>query len=72
MPHMPQEPGFLEHPPPPGAGPGELEDPAVLLAKVENFLASFFEPQCGQGVPCHLEERTRISLSLPHCSQANS
>ena len=32
-------------------------------AKTDNFLASFFEPQCGQGVPSHFEDRTSTSLS---------
>ena len=46
-----------------GASPPELE------AKTESFLLSFFEPQSGHGVPFQLEERTRTSLSLSHCSQ---
>ncbi len=49
----------------------EHEDsaPATLEAKVENFLASLREPQCGQAVPFQEVERTRISLSRTHFSQ---
>jgi hypothetical protein len=50
-----------------GAGLGAV--PAVAEAKVENFLASFVEPQCGHFVPFQSRERTRISLSASHCSQ---
>jgi hypothetical protein len=46
-----------------------LVAPAVADAKVENFLASFVEPQCGHFVPSQLLERTRISLSCSHFSQ---
>lgn len=41
-----------------GIGP---ELPATAGAKVDNCLASFFEPQCGQGVPFQLLERTNNS-----------
>ena len=51
---------------------GSEPAPAVLEAKTENFFDSFFEPQCGQGVPCQSLERTRISLSFSHFSQWNS
>jgi len=53
-----------------GAGLGAA--PAVAEANVENFLASFIEPQCGHLVPFQSRERTRISLSVSHCSQWNS
>ncbi len=43
--------------------------PAVAEAKVENFLASFVDPQCGHFVPLHSLERTRISLSRSHFPQ---
>jgi hypothetical protein len=46
--------------------------PALAEAKVENFLDSFFEPQCGHSAPFQLLERTRISLSRSHFSQWNS
>jgi hypothetical protein len=39
---------------------------------MENFLDSFFDPQCGQAVPFQSLERTRISLSRSHFSQWNS
>jgi hypothetical protein len=44
----------------------------TLAEKIENFLASFFEPHLGQGVPCHLLLATKISLSCPHFSQWTS
>ena len=43
--------------------------PALLEAKVENFFASFFDPQCGQGVPFQRLERTNTSLSRSQPSQ---
>lgn len=43
--------------------------PAVAEAKVENFLDSFFDPQCGQGVPSQRLERTSTSLSRSQLSQ---
>jgi hypothetical protein len=43
--------------------------PAVVEAKVENFLASFLEPQCGQGVPSQRLERTSTSLSFSQSLQ---
>jgi hypothetical protein len=43
--------------------------PAVAEAKVENFLSSFVEPQCGHFVPVQSLERTRISLSRSHFPQ---
>lgn len=45
------------------------DSPATLEAKVENFLASFFDPQCGQGVPSQRLERTSTSLSRSQLSQ---
>jgi hypothetical protein len=62
--------------PPPQQWPPPLEpdvavvvDPALAEANVENFLDSFFEPQCGHSVPFQSRERTRISLSRSHFSQ---
>jgi len=49
-----------------GATAAELVE---LEAKVENFLASFDEPQWGHFVPFQSLERTRISLSFSHLSQ---
>jgi hypothetical protein len=54
----------------PQAGAGSLA--AVLEANTESFLASFVDPQCGQRVPFHRLERTRISLSFRHSPQWNS
>jgi hypothetical protein len=59
---MPQERGWPEQ-------DGAAASLATLDANTDNFLASFLEPHFGQGVPCHLLERTRISLSAPHLSQ---
>jgi hypothetical protein len=53
--------------PPPVAA--MLVEPALAEAKVENFLDNFLEPQCGHSVPFQSDERTRISLSVPHFSQ---
>ncbi len=56
--------------PPPEDFAGALAVAGVpAAAKVENFLSSFAEPQCGHLVPFQFEERTRISLSFPHFSQ---
>lgn len=60
---MPQDLGW-----PVQAGASPLR-PAVAEAKVENFLASFFDPQCGQGVPSQRLERTSTSLSRSQLSQ---
>lgn len=60
---MPQE---LGTPLQEGAG---VVVPAVAEAKVENFLDSFADPQCGHFVPSQSLERTRISLSLSHFPQ---
>ncbi len=43
--------------------------PALVEAKVENFFASFFDPQCGQGVPSQRLERTSTSLSFSQSLQ---
>lgn len=60
---MPQERGLPLH-------DGSEEPPPLTLdANVENFLASFVEPQCGHFVPAQSLERTRISLSLSHFPQ---
>jgi len=59
---MPQERGFPEQ-------DGAAASVATLDANTESLFESFFEPHLGQGVPSHLLERTRISLSLPHFSQ---
>ncbi len=42
--------------------------PALALAdaKTENFLVSFFEPQCGHADPFQPRDRTKISLSCSH------
>ena len=52
-----------------GAGAGAGAAPVVAEAKVENFLASFVEPQRGHLVPVQSLERTRISLSVSHFAQ---
>jgi hypothetical protein len=57
---MPQELGLPEH------EAGSEASPPTLEAKTDSFLASFVEPQCGQGVPFHSLERTSNSLSSPH------
>lgn len=67
MPHMPQEDGLPEQ-----EGGGEEWFSAVLEAKTESFFSSLGDPQCGQGVPSHLEERTSTSLSLLQAVQWNS
>jgi len=60
---MPQDLGW-----PVQAG-ASLLPPAVAEAKVENFFDSFFDPQCGQGVPSQRLERTSTSLSWSQPSQ---
>lgn len=64
VPHIPQELGT----PLQEAG-ARLVVPAVAEAKVENFFASFAEPQCGHFVPSRSLERTRISVSCSHFAQ---
>jgi len=46
--------------------------PAPAAANVENFFDNFLEPQCGHSEFFQSAERTRISLSRPHCAQWNS
>jgi len=60
---MPQELGIPEQ-----LGGAPLP-PALADANVENFFASFVEPQRGHFVPSQWLERTRISLSCSHFSQ---
>jgi len=55
--------------PPPQAGAAVAVLSAMADAKTDNFLVSFFEPQCGHAAPFQLLERTRISLSRSHFSQ---
>ena len=64
---MPQRPHDLGVP----VQDGSLLTP-LLEAKTESFLFNLVEPQRGQGVPSHFEDRTRTSLSFPHFSQWNS
>ena len=45
---------------------------AVAAANTDNFLASFFEPQCGQAAPCHRLERTNNSKLLSQFEHSNS
>jgi hypothetical protein len=59
---MPHERGLPEH-------DGAAASLGTVEANTESFLESFFEPHFGQGVPSHLFERTRTSLSAPHLSQ---
>ncbi len=42
---------------------------ATVEANTDSFFESFFEPQCGQGVPSHLLERTSNSKSLSQLLQ---
>jgi hypothetical protein len=49
--------------------PDEGAPPLPAEANVENFLDSFFEPQCGHSEFFQSEERTSNSLSFPHFSQ---
>ena len=59
--------------PPPPRWPyffsGVFTAPGPAEAKVENFLSSLLEPQCGHLVPLQSDERAKISLSRPHFSQ---
>jgi hypothetical protein len=47
-------------------------DEATEAAKTDSFLDSFFEPQCGHGVPSHLLDRTSNSKSFSQSQQVNS
>jgi hypothetical protein len=62
VPHIPHELGLPEQE---GAAASDATDDA----KTDSFLESFFEPHLGQGVPSHLLERTKISLSFSHLPQ---
>lgn len=55
-----------------GAAGEEPVLPAPWGAKTDNFLESFFEPQCGQGVPRQSLERTNNSKFCPQPAQSNS
>ena len=46
-----------------------LEEGPVEEANTESFLDNLVEPQFGHLVPCHLLDRTRISLSFSHFAQ---
>jgi hypothetical protein len=63
VPHIPQERGFPLH------AAGSAESPPPLEANTDNFFVNRFDPHLGQGVPFHLLERTRISLSASHSAQ---
>ncbi|HUD47104.1 MAG TPA: hypothetical protein VMR33_09750 [Candidatus Baltobacteraceae bacterium] len=63
VPHIPHERGFPLH------ASASGESPPPLDAKTDNFLVNRFDPHLGQGVPVHLLERMRISLSVPHFPQ---
>jgi hypothetical protein len=58
VPHNPHDFGWPVHTGASSAPP--------LDANTDNFLLSFFEPQCGHAVPTHFVDRTSTSLSLPH------
>ena len=63
VPHIPQERGL------PLQAAASAESPPLAEANTDKFFFSRFDPHLGQGVPVHLLERTRISLSVPHCAQ---
>jgi hypothetical protein len=63
VPHIPQERGLPLH------AAGSEESPPPLDAKTERFFVNRLDPHLGQGVPFHLLERTRTSLSTPHSAQ---
>ena len=52
----------------PQAGPSDFDE-ATDEANTESFFDSFFEPQCGQGVPSHRLERTSNSKSFSQLAQ---
>jgi hypothetical protein len=62
VPQRPHDLGTPEH-------DGALSCPLTDDAKVESRFVNFFDPHFGQGVPCQVLERTKISLSAPHFSQ---
>jgi hypothetical protein len=62
VPHIPQEVGLpLQE--------GESSEAPPEEANTDSFLVNFFDPHLGQGVPFHLLERMRTSLSAPHFPQ---
>jgi hypothetical protein len=61
---QPQEPDEVEQA---GASPPSVPPPAD--ANTESFLVKRVDPQQGHGVPFHLLDRTRISVSFPHFPQ---
>jgi hypothetical protein len=63
VPHIPQDRGL------PLQAAGSGESPPPLEANMESFFVSRLDPHLGQGVPGHLLERMRISLSAPHFPQ---
>jgi hypothetical protein len=63
VPHIPQELGLPLH------AAASAESPPPLEANTDNFFVNRFDPHWGHGVPVHLAERTRISLSAPHLAQ---
>jgi hypothetical protein len=63
VPHIPHERGLPLH-----AGASEASPPPPE-ANTDSFFFNRFEPHLGHGVPAHLLERMRISLSAPHFPQ---
>jgi hypothetical protein len=63
VPHIPQERGL------PLQAAASEELPPALEANTDSFFVNRLDPHLGQGVPVHLLERTRISLSTPHFPQ---
>jgi predicted RNA-binding Zn-ribbon protein involved in translation (DUF1610 family) len=55
---------------------GAAADAALVVpacgANVESRLVSFFEPQCGHGVPRQSADRTSSSKLWPQAAQSNS
>jgi hypothetical protein len=62
VPHIPHELGVPLH-----DAPSDESPPPE--AKTESFFVKRFDPHLGQGVPFHLLERIRTSLSAPHFPQ---
>jgi hypothetical protein len=62
VPHIPHELGF-----PPHAAASEESPPPE--ANTDSFFVNRFDPHLGHGVPFHLLERMRTSLSAPHFPQ---
>jgi len=63
VPHIPHDRGL------PLQADVSAESPPPLEANTDNFFFKRFDPHLGHGVPVHLLERTRISLSAPHFPQ---